>query len=146
MISEHKAILSLLAGLFASVVVASCLDVAPIVVAASTNASSKARECAVCYTAPDVPGPGCVDEVTACDADAKCKEAFDCSIEHGCFQGAREALISCGQACASEAGFTSLADNAYLLASNVYTCLLGPCKDACFGPSADAAVDAAAIC
>lgn len=134
----------MLAGLFASVVVASCLDVSPIEVAAQTNSTTRSRECAACYVTPDVPGPGCGNEVTACYAEPKCKKAFQCSVERGCFQGARERLITCGQECASQAGFTSLADNAYLLASSVYTCLLGPCKDACFGSSVavqDAAVN-----
>jgi hypothetical protein len=155
MIFEHQKFLVLFAGLFASVIAASCLEVSPIVVASSTNAANQSRECAACYTAPNDAGrPGCANEVTACYAVEKCKEAFDCSIEHGCFQGAREDLITCGQACASEAGFTSLSDTPFGLATNVYACLLGPCKDACFGSadggtedaSVDAAAEAATIC
>lgn len=138
MISERKAVFSLLAGLVTSLVAASCLDVAPIVVASSSNASSQSRACAACYAAPDVPGPGCSDELTACYADEKCNEAFLCSVHRGCFQGATEELIKCGTECATEAGFTSLDDKAYALANTFYTCLLGPCKDACFGAAQDA--------
>jgi hypothetical protein len=146
MIFERKAFL-LFTGLFASAIAASCLDTAPITVASSSNVSSQSRECAACYVAPNVPGPGCADEVTACFADPKCKKAFQCSVDRGCFQGAKEQLITCGTDCASQAGFTSLADTAYALATKVYACLLGPCKDACFGPSTgpeDAGLDAAA--
>ncbi|HEV8247311.1 MAG TPA: hypothetical protein VGP93_16145, partial [Polyangiaceae bacterium] len=102
-------------------------------VATSTNASNQSRECAACYLTANNPGPGCADEVSACYASPKCKVAFECSVDRGCYQGAREELITCGSSCATEAGFTSLSGPDYELAVKVYACLLGPCRDACFG-------------
>src|SRR5947207_1484065 len=141
MIFDRRVLPLLMGGFFASIIVASCLDVSPIVVATSTNPSNQSRECAACYLQSNVPGPGCADEVTACSADARCRDAFQCSVTHGCFQGAKEQLITCGSGCATEAGFTSLSDTAYQLATALYACLLGPCKDACFGPASSGPAD-----
>jgi len=120
-------------GVVVVMIVASCLDVSGVVVPVSIGAGSQSRECASCYSSPDSPGPGCADEVGACYEDERCKKAFVCSVEQGCFQGAKEQLISCGSECAHQAGFVSLQEQAYKLALDVYACLLGPCKDACFG-------------
>ncbi len=132
MISDKRLWTVPFVGAFVSMVVA-CLDTSGVVVPASLDATSQSRECASCYSSPDRPGPGCSDQVNACFADGMCKKAFVCSVEHGCFQGAKEELIACGSECANLAGFVSLQDKAYQLASAVYACLLGPCNDACFG-------------
>jgi len=146
MISDQRVWIRPFVGIVVVTIVVGCLDVSGVSVPASIGAASQSRECASCYSSPDSPGPGCADEVAACYADERCKKAFVCSVEQGCFQGAKEQLITCGSECSRRAGFVSMQEHAYQLALDVYACLLGPCKDACFGRrSTDAGVADASV-
>jgi hypothetical protein len=134
---------SFLGGLCVAAV--ACLDPTPIYVApfgadASPDGEivsdaaadvEPASACLHCLESPDHPGPGCLDEITACKANAECQAAFRCMLAHGCLDmGSAGALIQCGLPCAEDAGITGT-DPAVVIAENVFGCVITTCGDAC---------------
>ena len=109
-----------------------CLDFSPIVVASAPDSGTTGDLCAACYRAANQPGPGCANEVAACNAIDRCKQAFECSEVKGCYRGSKENLVSCGTPCAAEAGVVTVDDPAIVAGTRFYACILGPCRQACF--------------
>ncbi len=86
----------------------SCVDTTPIYVADSSQyvvpmeAGIDAGEsaCMRCQRAPDVPGPGCADELAACYTHPSCAKTADCSKAAGCYDLGNSAdWTSCSLTC-----------------------------------------------
>jgi len=88
--------------------------------------------CQRCIETPDMPGPGCGDELAICLADPKCKGTYDCMLARGCLTKAdQRKIILCGLPCAAEAGIVSqnepAADEIYTVATCAESACPGPC-------------------
>ena len=96
------------------------------------EAEAAPSACDLCLHAPDTPGPGCADELAACQANPECGRAIACALGQGCFDmGSTAALVVCGLPCAAEAGIVTFTDPATTLAFNVFQCAGTTCATAC---------------
>jgi hypothetical protein len=95
-------------------------------------------ECLQCLNTPDVPGPGCGDEITACKAVPTCNRSYECSLASQCIGGSIQVLVACLPGCTDDAGFTGPDDPGRLTGYNVFTCIThGACGKVCFTDAAD---------
>lgn len=123
-----------------------CVDVTPIVLDDQSDAqkpdveggapetdSDAASSCISCIEAPNVPGPGCRDQVTACKVDIKCGFTYFCAKENGCFDKPnRTEEISCALPCAEKYGISDRADDpSFVLAFAIDECASKYCMAAC---------------
>jgi hypothetical protein len=125
-----------------------CLDTTPIYVAAPDAAPEppppdldagpdapdvdRRTLCQQCVEAPDMPGPGCGDELATCLADDKCKGAYECVIAKSCLlKGTQEKVVLCGLPCAADAGITSQFEQAAVDLYGVASCALMACPKPC---------------
>jgi hypothetical protein len=120
-----------------------CVDTTPIVLPDDDlDASADAKSpCIECIEAPGDAGEGCADKYAACNDLAKCEAAIACAYQAGCFDLPTIAdLVSCGVACGED---NQLATDSESLqaATALFTCIIGPCKDVCGQPLADASAD-----
>ena len=131
-----------------------CLDLTPIYVAPPDAAPpppppvdagpdapdvDQRPSCQKCIESPDVPGPGCSDELTACLGDPTCKSSYECILAAGCLtKGSRQKVILCGLPCAEEAGIVSQSEDAAVEILNVANCASKACQPSCLP---DAAAD-----
>src|SRR5215471_11444912 len=83
-----------------------CLDPEPVFVERNDQVTASA-ECLKCVTTPNVPGPGCADEVAACRAAPTCSRGYDCTFQRGCVGGSVKAFVACLPGCTLAAGFKS---------------------------------------
>ncbi len=125
-----------------------CLDFTPVTVVsdaaivvrdASTQPSDADGEaqpdppCLACIKSPNVPGPGCANELAACDATAKCRFIFDCAYENGCVTKPMQSeSIACALPCGDQLG-TSAFEASILSALTLTTCFHMACAAACEG-------------
>jgi hypothetical protein len=115
---------------------AGCLDPEPVVVVETKVTPSAA--CLACLTTPDVPGPGCGDEIAYCLKWPTCHRSYDCSLQGGCIGGAVKLLVGCLPACTRAAGFDSVNDPGREAGLSVFQCLTrGGCASVCFTDGAD---------
>lgn len=122
-------------------IVCACADTTPVLVIDERNdastldapeASSALTACLQCLTTPDNPGPGCADEIAACEANAKCKITLECAVRKECFLApSREDLINCGTACTDEAGIKTESDPSVALAASLDGCIEINCASVC---------------
>lgn len=128
--------LSLASFLALAIEGAACLDTSPITVTVDAapppivDALEEAQAgCYQCLHAPNQPGPGCGNEIAACEADKACKDSIDCTFEDGCWNlGTPAALIQCGLPCAERAGQT---DVQVKLGAAVFACVQATCPGPC---------------
>jgi hypothetical protein len=112
-----------------------CLDPEPVFIERKDQVTASPA-CLKCLTTPDVPGPGCADEVAACRAAATCSRGYDCTFQRGCVGGTVKAFTACLPACTLAAGFTAPDDPGRLAGLRVYECLTrGGCASLCFTDS-----------
>ena len=89
--------------------------------------------CLKCLTTPDVPGPGCADEVAACRVAQTCSRGYDCQFQRGCVGGTIKTFTACLPGCTLAAGFTSPDDPGRIAGLRIYECLTrGACSNLCF--------------
>jgi hypothetical protein len=109
-----------------------CIDPEPIVVDRTDQVMASA-ECLKCVSTPDVPGPGCADEVAACRAAETCSRGYDCTFQRGCVGGTVKTFVACLPACTILAGFKSQDDPGREAGLRIYECLTrGGCSSVCF--------------
>ncbi len=119
---------------------AHCVDPEPVVVSSPGRATPSA-ECLKCMATPDLPGPGCGDEIAKCFSAVTCHRSYDCSIEKGCIGGEVQQLVACLPACTIAAGFMSLDDPGRDYGLRVYECITrGACSSKCFTDVGDGGV------
>ncbi len=117
---------------------AGCLDPQPLPFSSSTNATASAA-CLKCLGTPDVPGPGCADEIAACRGTPTCSRSYDCSLQRGCIGGAVSALVACLPECTRAAGIQGSDDPGRITGLAVYECITrGACASLCFTDATDA--------
>ena len=93
--------------------------------------------CQRCLESPDQPGPGCAQEIAACEANPQCAQVYACVIYSGClYLASRSALANCAIPCLQEAGVTSQTTPAGMAAYNLTICGFTTCTRVC-GPSFD---------
>ena len=106
-------------------------DVALDVDAAAIDADLRPA-CQRCVESPDLPGPGCGDELARCLAEATCRAVYACVVARACLtKDSQKKMLICGIPCASEAGVTSPSDPAAVLALQVIECAQSNCIGAC---------------
>ena len=118
---------------------ASILDTHPVEVDATQNDGDEADvrdaaapTCRECVEAPNVPGPGCNDQVAACKASPKCAQLYECLYTAGCWVfDVRKDFILCGLPCAIEAGVIAETDPEAVLAIGVVECAAPKCGAYC---------------
>lgn len=119
-----------------------CVDLTPVTVPDAATPQDAEMEkdldrhalCRLCIAAPNLPGPGCGNQLDACQATDRCREIYDCVYASGCFAGAnRNEVISCGIPCASEAGALNPDDPAIVAVLAITDCAYGPCLSICTG-------------
>lgn len=131
----------------AGIAAAACLDLTPIYVAPPDaappppppiDAGPDAPDvdirpsCQKCIETPDVPGPGCSDELAACLADPVCRSSYECILFNGCLtKGTRQKVIICGLPCAEDAGIVTQTEDAALEILNVANCAATTCHSSC---------------
>ena len=139
---------------FAGILLVACLDATPYTMPPPTNDGGATRTidaaedadaamttCRACLGAPDAPGPGCGDELAACQADPKCGAALACALADGCFdRGSLGQLVVCGLPCAKAAGIVSNDDPAVTQAFNFLHCAGTTCVTPCHLASTDASL------
>jgi hypothetical protein len=112
-----------------------CLDPEPVNVERKDQVTASAA-CLKCLSTPDVPGPGCADEVAACRAAQTCSRGYDCSFQRGCVGGTIKTFVACLPACTLAAGFMSQDDPGRIAGLRIYECLTrGGCSSVCFTDS-----------
>jgi hypothetical protein len=124
---------------------AGCLDPEPVSIERKELVTAS-PECLKCLVTPDVPGPGCADEVTACKAAQTCSRGYDCTFQRGCVGGSVKTFVACLPGCTILAGFKSQDDPGRIAGLRIYECLTrGGCSSVCFtdsiadaGPTPDA--------
>jgi hypothetical protein len=121
---------------------AGCLDPEPVHVE-RTDLVTASAACLKCLITPDVPGPGCADEVAACRAAQTCSRGYDCTFQRGCVGGSVKTFTNCLPACTVAAGFASQDDPGRIAGLRIYECLTrGGCASVCF---TDAQTDAGTV-
>jgi hypothetical protein len=124
---------------FAVAPLTACIDPEPVVVVETKVTPSPA--CLACLTTPDVPGPGCGDEITTCKMWPTCSRSYDCALQGGCIGGPVKTLVACLPACTRAAGFESLNDPGRTAGLRVFECLTrAGCASSCFTDGADGGV------
>ncbi|HEX7671832.1 MAG TPA: hypothetical protein VF395_19695 [Polyangiaceae bacterium] len=124
-----------------ALVVTACTGIDPVIVKPKSSPQPAADGggdvaalpplCTPCLQAPDLPGPGCADEVKACDDDPKCKAQQACYAEQCGWARAPSDVFACGSQCFAGLGVAT-ADPASLLSYRIYLCSTGACKPICF--------------
>jgi len=123
--------ISLALGFFGSAA-AGCLDPEPVVIERTDQVMASAA-CLKCVSTPDVPGPGCADEVAACRTADTCSRGYDCTFQRGCVGGTVKTFVACLPACTLLAGFKSQDDPGREAGLRIYECLTrGGCSSVCF--------------
>jgi hypothetical protein len=90
--------------------------------------------CQMCLESPDQPGPGCAQEVAACNAIPQCAVTYACVVSSGClYLPTRAELAQCAIPCLQEAGITSMNTPAGMAAYNLTVCGFMICTKVC-GP------------
>ena len=108
---------------------------------AAEDGDAATTTCRACLGAPDAPGPGCGDELAACQADPKCGAALACALADGCFdRGSLGQLVVCGLPCAKAAGIVSNDDPALTQAFDLFHCAGTTCVTPCHLASTDASL------
>ncbi|GAC1553066.1 MAG: hypothetical protein NVS3B10_15000 [Polyangiales bacterium] len=120
---------------------AGCVDTTPVIVlngdedgnvAVVADAATVLADCLRCTNTPDVPGPGCLDEVTACRENSLCAAILVCAITDGCFVvPTREEEVRCGTRCADKIGIGSSTDPAVVLGAQLDACVRANCSKVC---------------
>ena len=88
--------------------------------------------CQKCIETPDVPGPGCSNELATCLADPLCKSSYECILANGCLtKGTRQKVIICGLPCAEDAGIVTQTEDAALEILSVANCAATTCHSSC---------------
>jgi hypothetical protein len=119
-----------------------CVDPTPIIVPppeagspaadASVDGGFDLAACTACLMAPDMPGPGCADEVNACQAKTTCADAIDCLTETNCYGRTSASFIQCAIPCADEAGLSIGGGASYTAAIGLFGCIAnGVCAPKC---------------
>ena len=89
--------------------------------------------CRACITAPDEPGPGCLNNYNTCFENPQCKIMINCAFETQCYQGSRKAFLTCAYPCLEKAGIKTGNEDVITIASTLFTCSAnGPCGNICF--------------
>jgi hypothetical protein len=148
--TRHASLFAASIAIAIAAVLAACLDVTPITVVpvepdadvppppppidAGPDAPDvdPRTDCQKCIETPDMPGPGCGDELAICLGDPKCRDTYDCMIRRNCLARANQQLIIlCGLPCAAEAGIQSQFEQAANEIYDVATCAEGACPKPC---------------
>ena len=145
----------------AAMSLAACLDATPVEVQAATIDTSRPpvtviddasnsdaldaappETCESCLGTAEHPGPGCPDTVAVCENNPTCSAAYHCAIRSGCLLStSTDLFVSCGIACANEAGLVDFSDPAFLQMYAIFTCASASCGQYClFSKGADAAI------
>src|SRR5262245_38914596 len=103
-------------------VFAGCLDPDPVVVD-RTDRVTASEACLKCLITPNIPGPGCADEVAACRAAQSCNRGYDCTFQRGCIGGTVKQFVACLPACSLLAGFKPDDDPGRITGLRIYECL-----------------------
>jgi hypothetical protein len=138
---------------FVAMSLAACLDLTPSVIEKATDdaAPGTTLECLQCLSAPNVPGPGCGDQLVACQMVPICSRGMECTFRQGCYGLQIDELPICFRACADLVGFRSTDSPETKPALEWYQCSTTHCRDVCLGGdagqgpdggSADSSVDA----
>jgi hypothetical protein len=106
----------------------------PIVIDAGEDGGSDPQvACRACITAPNEPGPGCLNNYTTCVEHPLCKIMINCAFDLQCYQGSRKAFLTCAYPCLEKAGITTGNEEVITIASTLFTCSAnGPCGNICF--------------
>ena len=88
--------------------------------------------CQECLFAPNKPGPGCGDALTACFGYEKCEGAVNCAIARGCLASSARDVSACSLSCLTEVGLVALDDPAFPKLETVFQCLGNVCAPICF--------------
>lgn len=114
-----------------------CVDTTPIEVpsAALDGGADANGACLACIESPNAPGPGCADELAACDQYALCTSTGQCAIASHCYDAPSIAdFASCSVECGEEIGIAADPD-ALAAATAVFICTIGFCNDVCGVPT-----------
>ena len=127
--------------LAAASVLVGCIDTTPVIVLNGdedggvptvADAATVLEACMHCVNTPDVPGPGCLDEISACRENSLCAAILVCAAADLCFVAAtREEEIRCGSRCADKVGIGSSNDPAIVLGTALDVCIRNSCPQVC---------------
>jgi hypothetical protein len=125
--------------LFATAILAACLDLSP--VEAETPAlpeggisdSRVQGPCEACAFGGTPPSEECTATYAGCEQDSVCNAIIICMRETGCFEvSGGEAVNRCGVPCVLGAGVSTTTDPGLTAAVDVAGCAYATCPDLCF--------------
>jgi hypothetical protein len=122
--------------------VGACDDPTPLVVDSGPSPVADATAesgfdlaaCEACLMAPDKPGPGCQNEIVACEANAQCASLQACSKAMHCLGQTATGYLNCDLPCTGDGGLAIGSGPGYTAAAGVFMCVTGACSHACLAP------------
>lgn len=115
-----------------SVLACSGLDAEKVDKDAGAVTDGSATQCQQCLEAPNQPGPGCANELAACQANALCADHLVCLEQQGCTAlTTREEMFTCGTQCWQDR-HVDINDPAVALGYAVYRCRITSCGSICY--------------